>query len=217
MEELKFQPFYNKYYIKINKLNQIIEGWSNGPFPDKDTTDAICINEKGTYQFRLYPDGEENPLLFNFNRIPLYKYENKEIIPMSNIEIEIATIKQQNKNILFYQQQMIDKTKIDLANFLQTHPYKWKNNNYSVTEEKQALLTSQLVLYSMNNTAILYWNSIGQPCEIWSIEDLSALAEEISKYVRPYITYQQQKEVELRNCKTLEELNQVVVNYETLE
>ena len=79
--------FYNKYYIIIDANNNIISGWSDGPFPNKDTSNAICINEQGSYQFRLYPNGEENPPLFNETGLSLYKYENGEIIAKSSIEL----------------------------------------------------------------------------------------------------------------------------------
>ena len=50
--------YYNKHYIKPDSSNRIIGCWSDGPHPDRDTTDAICISDKGGYQFRFTPDGE---------------------------------------------------------------------------------------------------------------------------------------------------------------
>lgn len=41
--------FYNKHYIITNAHSHIIDEWSDGPNPEKDTTDAICINEEGTF------------------------------------------------------------------------------------------------------------------------------------------------------------------------
>lgn len=65
--------FYNKHYILVDD-SYIVDGWSDGPWSERDTTGAICINETGGYQFRLYPDGEENPALMNENGAYLYKY-----------------------------------------------------------------------------------------------------------------------------------------------
>ena len=74
-EEIIVQETYNLHYIKTDETGRIIDGWSNGPCPDKDTTEAICINEQGGYQFRLLPGGEENPPLRDDRGIPLYKWD----------------------------------------------------------------------------------------------------------------------------------------------
>ena len=46
---------YNCHYVTTDKQGHIISGWSNGPHPERDTANAICINEQGGYQFRLRP------------------------------------------------------------------------------------------------------------------------------------------------------------------
>jgi len=66
--------FYNKHYIFADSRDRITDGWSDGPRPDKDTTDAICISEQGGYQFRLFPGGEENPVLYTMDGVPLDAY-----------------------------------------------------------------------------------------------------------------------------------------------
>ena len=83
--------FYNKHYISVDDQHRIIYGWSNGPLFDKSTEGAICINEKGGYQFRLILDGketEENPSLWTMDLIPLYKYEGGKVMKRSEEEIE---------------------------------------------------------------------------------------------------------------------------------
>lgn len=87
--------FYNKHYITVDDQNRITDGWSDGPHPDRDTAGAICINEKGGYQFRLFPGGEENPCLYDWGHmIPLYKYEDGAVIRRTEDEIaaDIAAI-----------------------------------------------------------------------------------------------------------------------------
>lgn len=80
-------PHYNKHYIIIDDQGRILSAWSDGPHPEMDTTGAICINEQGGYQFRLSPDGEENPALWTMDGIPLYKYEDGEVRPRTEEEI----------------------------------------------------------------------------------------------------------------------------------
>lgn len=99
---------YNKHYIKIDNRNRIIDTWSDGPRPDKDTDGAICINNKGGYQFRFIipteikfkepngsiktviqnKPGEENPAIYDQNFVPLYKYENNKVIHRTQEEID---------------------------------------------------------------------------------------------------------------------------------
>lgn len=79
--------FYNKHYITADTQDRITDGWSDGPCRDRDTTGAICINEQGGYQFRLFPDGEENPPLFSMDGIPLYRWDGESIVPRTEGEI----------------------------------------------------------------------------------------------------------------------------------
>lgn len=82
--------FYNKHYITLNDKNQITSGFSD--VFRQPTASDICINEKGSYQFRLIVDGElteENPPLFDgMTMIPLYKYENSKVVPRTEEELE---------------------------------------------------------------------------------------------------------------------------------
>lgn len=79
--------FYNRHYITADKQSRIVDGWSNGPHPEKDASGAICISAEGGYQFRLFPGGEENPPLYTMNGIPLYKYVDGEVIPRTEAEV----------------------------------------------------------------------------------------------------------------------------------
>lgn len=82
------EEFYNHQYIAIRLDGAIIDAWSDGPHPEKDTSTAICINEHGGYQFRLYQGGEENPAIFDMDGIPLYKWNGSKVIRRTDKEIE---------------------------------------------------------------------------------------------------------------------------------
>lgn len=77
-----------RHYISTREDGAIIKTWSNGLFPDRDVSKAICIDEHGSYQFRFYPDGEENPLIYDEYHIPLYKWDGKKVVLRSDKEIE---------------------------------------------------------------------------------------------------------------------------------
>lgn len=112
----------------------------------------------------------------------------------------------------------IAQSKQDLADYLAAYPLTWTDGkSYSVTAEKQSLLTSQIALYQTAQSAgqpyTLRWNPTGGECTEWTIADLSALALAIGAYVQPLVSYQQAKEVEINACTTPEELAAVVVDY----
>ncbi len=79
--------FYNHQYITIDAESRIVLGWSDGPNRDRDTSGAICINEQGGYQFRLFPGGEENPPLYTMDGIPLYRWAGEAVVPRTEEEI----------------------------------------------------------------------------------------------------------------------------------
>lgn len=79
--------FYNNHYITIDEQGRIINGFSDAFYQPSETD--ICINKQGGYQFRLFPGGEENPALYEWQHmIPLYKYENGEVVKRTEEEIE---------------------------------------------------------------------------------------------------------------------------------
>ena len=115
----------------------------------------------------------------------------------------------------------IAETKTALASFLSKNPIKWKDGKYySVTQEKQSQLTSIIATYQIevqsNPSATITWNSTGEECVEWDIKELCALAVAIKNYVKPMVTYQQEKEIEIRNCKSVAEVDAVEIDYSTV-
>ena len=86
MDRYDFPVF--KHYISIDNKNRIIDGWSSGIFPEKDISNAICINDKGDYQFHLFPDGDENPCLRYMEDVPLYKWTGSDVQKRTHDEIQ---------------------------------------------------------------------------------------------------------------------------------
>ena len=143
-----------------------------------------------------YPDGEE-------------KIEEQELPEIAPEELQARKAER------------VADSKTALADYLASHPLIWTDGNqYSVTAEKQSLLTSQIALYQTATAAgqsyDLRWNSTGGECTSWTIEKLSALALAIGAYVQPLVSYQQAKELELLACETVEELDGVEVDYDTV-
>lgn len=75
-----------KHYIRLDDAGRIIKGFSTA-FGEPQDGD-ICINEDGGYQFRLEPDGLENPMMMDMDGISLYKYDGGAVVGRSADEIE---------------------------------------------------------------------------------------------------------------------------------
>ena len=117
--------------------------------------------------------------------------------------------------------QLINKSKFLLAKHLQDNPLLFTDGKYySVTQEKQNLLNNAITVYQMKTQlglpAELKWNATGEECTIWTLEDIIALALAIANYVEPLVTYQQAIEVQIKQCATREELESIVIDYETV-
>lgn len=115
----------------------------------------------------------------------------------------------------------IAQSKADLAAYLEAHPIQWTDGEYySITAEKQAQLTSKIIAATMAQTLsqpyTLTWNSTGEVCKEWALQDLAALAFAIDARVTALVSYQQKQEVAIRNAVTLEELDAIVVDYDTV-
>ena len=79
--------FYSKHYITTDEQGRITDGWSDGPFPDRDTSGAVLLQDHCGYQFRLTPGGEENPPLYTPDGIPLYRWEGRQVVQRTEEEI----------------------------------------------------------------------------------------------------------------------------------
>lgn len=110
------------------------------------------------------------------------------------------------------------ETKNKLAEFLENHPLQHNGDYYSVTQEKQSLLTSAIAVYELKTKAglpaELKWNTTGDICRVYTIEELSGLAFAITDYVQPRVEHQQALEVQINSSTTLEELESIEINYE---
>lgn len=112
----------------------------------------------------------------------------------------------------------ISESKAVLAEFLSAHPLQWSDGKYySVTSEKQSLLTSNLALYQISAAAgqsfKLTWNSTGDECVEWTYDDLASLALAIGIYVKPFVSHQQELELDIKACTTIDEINTIEICY----
>ena len=115
----------------------------------------------------------------------------------------------------------IAQSKADLEAYLETNPLTWTDGKqYTITETKQNQLTSKLLAATLSaQTSTPYtltWNDTGEVCKEWTLEELSALAFAIDARVTSLVTYQQTQEVAIKNATSQEELDAIVVDYDSV-
>lgn len=113
----------------------------------------------------------------------------------------------------------IKESKERLAEWLEKHPMTFTDGkNYTVTEEKQALLNSNLASYERAKAAgieyPLKWNATGEECSEWTYEGLVALSLSIAEYVSPKVARQQMIEINIKAAVSYEELKEIVICYD---
>lgn len=111
----------------------------------------------------------------------------------------------------------ISQSKTELAAYLALHPLTWTDGaQYSITQEKQNQLTSTLAAAQIDGEPP-EWNTTGGQCRAWDVTELSTLAVAIKNRVKALVKYQQAQEIAMNAATTLDELNAIVVDYDTVQ
>jgi hypothetical protein len=104
-----------------------------------------------------------------------------------------------------------------LADALET-PMPFNGGKYSVTLEKQNLLSAQLGLFTIAAQAgipfTLEWNEAGQSCKEWAFEDLFGLSVTMASYVRPLVAAQRQAELQISKAENIEDIEVIINEYQ---
>ena len=142
-----------------------------------------------------------------------YIYEEKE---------EIVVVKDED-NLSSLKKELIKLSKSKLSDYLENNPLfsrcKYEDGRYyTVDNEHQSRIASQLLLYQANTSLgldyQLTWNDTGNVCEDWTFKELFTLSNEINNYIKPLVKKQQEIEVAIKNATTKEELNNIKIKYE---
>ena len=123
-----------------------------------------------------------------------------------------------NSNLDELKANKIAESKTKLTEWLENNPMQFTDGKYySVTAEKQALLNSNLASYERARDAEipypLKWNSTGDECTEWTYADLVSLSLAIAAYVAPKVSHQQEIELKINACETIEDLNKIEIVY----
>lgn len=89
MFNIEFESL-NNYYLKTREDGAIVDAFSDGPHNGR-STEGYTLFGKGGYQLRFTIDGtdtDENPPLYTFDGIPLYKWAGETVQQRTEEEIE---------------------------------------------------------------------------------------------------------------------------------
>ena len=198
-------------YLKINDTDKSLISFSQ-------TTDKIIFVFAEDISSESFADISVVKL-YSDDNIYLVEYNFKDF----NISINKNTLYLIDKNFVedveAAKADAIQRSKELLAEWLSKSPMLYTDGNYySVTEEKQALLNSNLASYERAKSAgfdyLLKWNSTGAECTEWEYSELLALSLSIAAYVAPKVSKQQSIEVAINNCSTIDEINKIVIDYD---
>ena len=198
-------------YLKINNTNKPLASFSQ-------------VTNKVAFVFSEDIGSED---FADVSKIGLYSDDDMYLAEYSFKDFDVSI----NKNALYLidknfiedvestKADMIQRSKELLAEWLSRNPMLYTDGNYySVTEEKQALLNSNLASYERAKAAgidyPLKWNSTGAECTEWEYSELLALSLSIAAYVAPKVAMQQPIELEIKAAETMEQLDKVVISYE---
>lgn len=119
---------------------------------------------------------------------------------------------------------LAQQSKNELSAYLEEHPitsnvHGGVDAKYSITREKQNMLTSMILMTQMATQAGLEyqpsWNATNEPCTYdWTVDELQQLAVQIEATVRPLISLQQTIESNIRKATTVEDAIAAAVRFE---
>lgn len=204
MEDIK-----SKVYVKTDERGRIIrcEGGYTTP---ADLTGWTQIDEGVGDRYNLAQSNYFPSGLYSPDGVPRYKLVDGAPMERTQAELDADRLPKAKA-------QRIAQSKVILANYLETHPLQWTDGqHYSITAEKQAQLTGTVVAAQADGQPP-EWNSTGGVCREWDVAELAALAVAIKNRVKALVKYQQTQEVAMRNADTLDELDAIVVDYDSVE
>lgn len=228
MESIKLST--NTYYIdKISHSNNLLKI----KFPE-----FIDLSKDDLSHIEVYTSGGKLCTNLNGFTTVFKELDDNNVIVLSNdgsVYIEPEIVPQDPEDHIPYEttdeelaiqleiakNNKIKESHVLLEKYLTDNPLLYTDKKYyAVTLEKQNLLTGNLLAYQLElqlgvEDPELEWNATGDECIPWTFEDLSALAIAIKYYVKPYVAHQRKIEKEvITPCATVEELNNVVIDYE---
>lgn len=207
-----FEPVYNRHYITTDAQGRITDCWSDGPHPERDTADAICINEQGGYQFRLTPDGPENPPLWGMDGVPLYKWDGSQVVPRTEEELDVDRLP------LLQAAKLAELSAACSAAITAGCDVTLSSSagHIALTAEDQINLSTAVSAVEHGAEGYPYHLG-GQLCALYPAADIAAMAQAATAYKLYHTTKYNHLAAWVRRCKTAAEVRAITYGAELPE
>ncbi len=134
-------------------------------------------------------------------------------VKMINSQIPIDELKQE---YIKYSKELLEEHLLN--NPLKSSVHNGEEKYYSITSEKQILLTKEILIcqaYKDNeNEYPPSWNATGETNTYdWTLTELMQLAYEITLTVKPKVLKQQAIEAAIKNCITYDDILNIDISY----
>ena len=199
---------YNKHYITIDAQGRIADGWSDGPHPERDTSDTICINEQGGYQFRLSPDGEENPPLRTIDGIPLYRWDGERAVRRTDEEVMADRVPPLETVQAAKLTELSAACSAAITAGCDVTLTDGSSGHISLTAEDQINLTNACAAVEGGPKAYPY-HLDGQLCALYPAADILAMGRAATAHKLYHTTYYNHLAAWVRRCETAEEASAI--------
>ena len=210
-------------------MRKAIISLAEGSMSQGRVGNIIEITQEAAMGFVL-PD---NTLMWDCGQYPVaigddwrdgvFTREGGELTPLPSVGQQLEELKsfvlgREPVTLEDYKAAKITASKARLAEYLVANPLTYSDGKrYSVTAEKQSLLTSALARYQIATAAgvetALKWNATGEECAEWEYADLAALALAIAAYVEPLVARQQAIEVAVNACADIGAVQAIEIVY----
>lgn len=215
-------------YVLLNRENIVVDILDNLRYIKLQSSNGIvvaCSEEEGTgvigsdcdtHYVLIQADTINSPnavRVIEVEEIPsnvtpnLYKFDNETQSFVYRYSLDEAKELKQEKNKLLF------------AEYLASHPLTWTDGKeYGVTMEDQSEISLNLSQYQIAVQAgiespTLEWHARHEECQPWTLENLVALSMSISAAVYPMYRQMQQHKISIYGAASLEELEQVELDY----
>lgn len=206
----------SKVYVKAENNSRIIRCEGGYTMPS-DLTGWVQIDEGTGDRYNLcqshyFPGG-----LYTKDGIPRYKLVDGQ--PVERTEEEIQA--DRPDPLPAAQAARQEENKAALATWLAAHPLTWTDGKqYGVEEQDQNEMALNLMQYQAaalaEQPAPLEWHAQKEACRTFEQEEYLGLSMAISAYVYPYRRYQEKVKEAIYSAKTVEEVMEVVIDYESV-
>ncbi len=198
----EYIPIFNKHYIRADERGNITGGWSDGPFPARDTDGYILLTDTGGYQFRLSPDGAENPALTGEYGIYRYRYSEDGVTAKTDeaLRAETDVIRREASRLAKLAEMGAACTSAIYAGVTVGEAH------YSLTEHDQIELMGQQSAVLAGAAEVPY-HADGELCRMYPAAEFLDVADAAVRHIFYHRTYCNHLNAWVKRAGTAEELD----------